>query len=482
MEAMNVVDEDLTELTDSELVAVGRALPPFARGHRRARAPRAADRRSDVERSWPRRPSGELYDLRVVHQAVRRRARAPTAARSPAPRRRHRVGSACASTAACAASSCPTAQPPRPGAARAGSARRSSTRPPRAAASASSCSPICEGLEGDLAAVAARGAARAQARPSPDLRAARGAPRRRRRRAGRSRRRRRDLRLARAPPRARRRRRSCAPGSACASSPSRRTNAALLARPHAWRRRRARRMSDAASSSRVRAVRRRKRNRARDAARPRSRRTARRRPVEVVDLPVAYAAIPRRRGRADRARPGARPRRRVGRGAHAPRRAPRRQRRPRAHRRQRRRAARSTTELVPGGEPARQVPFDPRTAANAAIAAGCPCEVSSHAGTFCCNAAPLSRARSGGDSSRHVRASPSSTCRRASRGRAIDASARGLYAIAQAAALYLDVTERPYPIGSGRRRTNVNGHDDYRGVHQLRRLRAGVPQRGDLRG
>jgi pyroglutamyl-peptidase len=44
-------------------------------------------------------------------------------------------------------------------------------------------------------------------------------------------------------------------------------------------------------------------------------------------------------------------------------------------------------ELVVGGEPARRVPFDPRTAANAAIAAGCPCDVSSHAGTFCCNAA-----------------------------------------------------------------------------------------------
>jgi pyroglutamyl-peptidase len=44
-------------------------------------------------------------------------------------------------------------------------------------------------------------------------------------------------------------------------------------------------------------------------------------------------------------------------------------------------------ELVPGGEPARRVAFDPRPAANAAIAAGCPCEVSSHAGTFCCNAA-----------------------------------------------------------------------------------------------
>jgi pyroglutamyl-peptidase len=44
-------------------------------------------------------------------------------------------------------------------------------------------------------------------------------------------------------------------------------------------------------------------------------------------------------------------------------------------------------ELVHGGEPARRVGFDPRTAANAAIAVGVPCDVSSHAGTFCCNAA-----------------------------------------------------------------------------------------------
>jgi pyroglutamyl-peptidase len=44
-------------------------------------------------------------------------------------------------------------------------------------------------------------------------------------------------------------------------------------------------------------------------------------------------------------------------------------------------------ELIHGGEPARRVPFDPRPAANAAIAAGVPCDVSSHAGTFCCNAA-----------------------------------------------------------------------------------------------
>jgi pyroglutamyl-peptidase len=44
-------------------------------------------------------------------------------------------------------------------------------------------------------------------------------------------------------------------------------------------------------------------------------------------------------------------------------------------------------EVERGGEPARRVTFDPRIAANAALATGTPCEVSSHAGTFCCNAA-----------------------------------------------------------------------------------------------
>jgi pyroglutamyl-peptidase len=44
-------------------------------------------------------------------------------------------------------------------------------------------------------------------------------------------------------------------------------------------------------------------------------------------------------------------------------------------------------EVVRGGELARRVRFDPRMAANASLAAGVPCEVSSHAGTFCCNAA-----------------------------------------------------------------------------------------------
>jgi pyroglutamyl-peptidase len=44
-------------------------------------------------------------------------------------------------------------------------------------------------------------------------------------------------------------------------------------------------------------------------------------------------------------------------------------------------------EIEPGGELARRVAFDARVAANAAVAAGVPCDVSSHAGTFCCNAA-----------------------------------------------------------------------------------------------
>jgi pyroglutamyl-peptidase len=44
-------------------------------------------------------------------------------------------------------------------------------------------------------------------------------------------------------------------------------------------------------------------------------------------------------------------------------------------------------ELVPGGDIGRRVRFDPRRAAKAAQAARVPCEVSSHAGTFCCNAA-----------------------------------------------------------------------------------------------
>jgi pyroglutamyl-peptidase len=43
--------------------------------------------------------------------------------------------------------------------------------------------------------------------------------------------------------------------------------------------------------------------------------------------------------------------------------------------------------LVPGGDVARLVAFDPRILCNAALTVGVACEVSSHAGTFCCNAA-----------------------------------------------------------------------------------------------
>lgn len=43
-------------------------------------------------------------------------------------------------------------------------------------------------------------------------------------------------------------------------------------------------------------------------------------------------------------------------------------------------------EVEPGGEPARRVSFDPRAAVRAALEVGVRCDVSSHAGTFCCNA------------------------------------------------------------------------------------------------
>lgn len=52
------------------------------------------------------------------------------------------------------------------------------------------------------------------------------------------------------------------------------------------------------------------------------------------------------------------------------------------------RGARPIDEVVElGAEAARKVTFDPRRICNVAIAAGAPCEVSAHAGTFCCNAA-----------------------------------------------------------------------------------------------
>jgi pyroglutamyl-peptidase len=131
----------------------------------------------------------------------------------------------------------------------------------------------------------------------------------------------------------------------------------------------------------------RKRNRARDATRLLQGEELGGAPVEIAELPVAYAALPdavRKLlardptllvlvGEAAGARTllverlavnVAHSRIRDNAGAHP-----------------------VDEELIPGGEAARRVDFDPRPAVNAAIAAGCPCDVSSHAGTFCCNAA-----------------------------------------------------------------------------------------------
>ncbi|MDB4966868.1 MAG: hypothetical protein JWN44_2557 [Myxococcales bacterium] len=69
MEAMTVVDEDLTELTDSELIAVVARYLLLQEGidSRLRRAPPIDD---PVWSELAASPSGELYDLRVVHQAV----------------------------------------------------------------------------------------------------------------------------------------------------------------------------------------------------------------------------------------------------------------------------------------------------------------------------------------------------------------------------------------------------------------------------
>ena len=69
MEAMNVVDEDLTELTDSELVAVVARYLLLQEGidARMRRAPAIDD---PVWNELAASPGGELYDLRVVQQAV----------------------------------------------------------------------------------------------------------------------------------------------------------------------------------------------------------------------------------------------------------------------------------------------------------------------------------------------------------------------------------------------------------------------------
>ncbi len=69
MEAMSVVDEDLTELTDSELVTVVARYLLLQEGidARMRRAPAIDD---PVWNELAASPSGELYDLRVLHQAV----------------------------------------------------------------------------------------------------------------------------------------------------------------------------------------------------------------------------------------------------------------------------------------------------------------------------------------------------------------------------------------------------------------------------
>ena len=131
----------------------------------------------------------------------------------------------------------------------------------------------------------------------------------------------------------------------------------------------------------------RKRNRARDAARLLAGEELGGAPVEIAELPVAYAAIPdavRRLFARDPALVVL-----VGETAEARTLLVERLAVNVAHARIADNAGARPIddELVPGGEAARRVPFDPRTAANAAIAAGCPCDVSSHAGTFLCNAA-----------------------------------------------------------------------------------------------
>jgi pyroglutamyl-peptidase len=130
-----------------------------------------------------------------------------------------------------------------------------------------------------------------------------------------------------------------------------------------------------------------RRNRARDAAQLLRGEELAGAPVEIVDLPVAYAAIPDAVRRLFARDPSLVVL--VGESNDAHKLLVERLAVNVAHAdiRDNAGARPIDEELVVGGEPARRVPFDPRTAANAAIAAGCPCEVSSHAGTFCCNAA-----------------------------------------------------------------------------------------------
>ena len=131
----------------------------------------------------------------------------------------------------------------------------------------------------------------------------------------------------------------------------------------------------------------RRENRARSAARILAGEELGGKPVEVVELPVAYAALPDAVRRLFARDPHLVVL--VGETAEARTLLVERLAVNVAHARIRDNAGARPIddELVPGGDPARLVTFDPRTAANAAIAAGCPCEVSSHAGTFCCNAA-----------------------------------------------------------------------------------------------
>ena len=202
MEAMNLVDEDLTELTDSELVAAVARYLLLQEGidARLRRAPPIDD---PLWNELAASPSGELYDLRVVHQAV------------AAALERHRTSPA---RAACDRAAAPApllpaarhraALPRRtPEAGR--RARGLGAALERAAAARGSQRIVVlsdlQGLEGDLGAGGARGAPGAAARPPPDLRGARGA--RRADDGGERARCRRDLGVAGAAPRGRRRRR-----------------------------------------------------------------------------------------------------------------------------------------------------------------------------------------------------------------------------------------------------------------------------------
>ena len=131
----------------------------------------------------------------------------------------------------------------------------------------------------------------------------------------------------------------------------------------------------------------RRENRARAAARLVAGEPIDGKPIEVVELPVAYAALPDAVRRLLARAPSLVVI--VGEAAEARKLLVERLAVNVAHARIRDNAGARPIddELVPGGEHARRVTFDPRTAANAAIAAGVPCDVSSHAGTFCCNAA-----------------------------------------------------------------------------------------------